>query len=141
MNVAVPGLILWGLFAPGFVLIFILKYRQHLKDKDMLTRFGFLFLGYKSHLYYWEFIIIYRKIVIVLISVFLSTVSNAVQGQAAFLVLVVAFYFHSVYMPFEIEKLNKLEQMSILTAATTIYCGLIYLTGDISEEIKLSLFV
>ena len=44
-------------------------------------------------------------------------------------------------MPFEIEKLNKLEQMSILTAATTIYCGLIYLTGDISEEIKLSLFV
>ena len=78
VNVAVPGLILWGLFAPGFVLLFILKYRKNLQEKAMITRFGFLLLGYKSDLYYWEFIIIYRKIVIVLISVFLSTVSNAV---------------------------------------------------------------
>ena len=78
LNVAVPGLILWGFFAPGFVLMLILKYRHNLRDKDMVTKFGFLLLGYKSHLYYWEFMIIYRKIVIVLISVFLSTVSNSV---------------------------------------------------------------
>ena len=45
-----------------------------------------------------------------------------------------------MYKPFEIEKLNKLEQMSILTAATTIYCGLLYLTGDMGEEIQLVLF-
>ena len=30
--------------------------------------------------------------------------------------------------------------MSILTAATTIYCGLLYLTGDMGEEIQLVLF-
>ena len=140
LYVAFPGLVLWGLFAPGFVLVFILKYRKYLKEADMLTRFGFLFLGYKSHLYYWEFVIIYRKIVIVMISVFLSTVSNAVQGQVAFLVLITAFYFHSVYMPFETEKLNKLEQMSILTSAITIYCGLLYLTGDMGEGMKIFLF-
>ena len=140
MAVAVPGLILWGLCAPGIVLIFILKNRQNLTDKANKIRFGFLFHGYKSHLFYWEFIIIYRKIGIVLISVFLSTVSHAVQGQAAFLVLIVSFYVQSVYRPFEVEKLNKLEQMSILTAATTIYCGLLYLTGDMGEGMKLFLF-
>ena len=107
----------------------------------MINRFGFLLKGYKPHLYFWEFVIMYRKIVIVLISVFLSTVSNAVQGLAALLVLFIAFYFHSVYRPFEIEKLNRLEQMSILTAATTIYCGLLYLTDDMGAGMKLFLFV
>ena len=38
------------------------------------------------------------------------------------------------------DKLNKLEQMSILTAATTIYCGLLYLTDDMGEGMKLILF-
>ena len=70
----------------------------------------------------------------------MSTVSNAVQGLAAFLVLIIAYYYHSVYRPFEIEKLNKLEQLSILTSATTIYSGLLYLTDDISEEMKIFIF-
>ena len=109
VHVALPGLILWGLFAPGFILGFILKYRHKLHENSMIKRFGFLLKGYKPHLFYWEFVIIYRKIVIVLISVFLSTVSNAVQGLAAFLVLIVAYHIHSVYRPFEIEKLNRLE--------------------------------
>ena len=141
VNFALPGLILWGLFAPGFVLIFILKNRQHLNDEGMRSRFGFLLLGYKSNLFFWEFIIIYRKIAIVLISVFLSTVSNSVQGQAAFLVLIIAFYIQSVYLPFQVDKLNKLEQMSILTAATTIYCGLWYMTEDMGAEMEILLFM
>ena len=39
-------------------------------------------------------------------------------------------------MSFKIAKLNRLEQMSILTAATTIYCGLLYLTERMGDEIR-----
>ena len=39
------------------------------------------------------------------------------------------------------QKLNKLEQMSILTSATTIYCGLLYLTNDVGTEMKIVLFI
>ena len=77
---------------------------------------------------------------IVLISVFLSTISNAVQGLVAFLMLCLAYYVQSVYKPFTIDKCNKLEELSILTGATTIYCGLLYLTGDIGEEVGILLF-
>ena len=31
--------------------------------------------------------------------------------------------------------------MSILTAATTIYCGLLFLTDDMGEEMKIILFI
>ena len=140
LNVALPGLIAWGLLAPGFVLIFILKNRKFLLEKAMKIRFGFLLMGYKPHLYYWEFVIIYRKIFIVFISVFLSPVSHAIQGLVACLILMIAYNVQSLYSPFTVNKLNKLESMSILTAATTIYCGLLYLTDDIGEGTKILLF-
>ena len=108
MYFALPGLLLWGILAPGIVLMIILKNHKHLDEDTMNSRFGFLLVGYKSRLYYWEFIIIYRKIFIVLISVFLSTVSNSIQGLAAILVLFIAFYFQS-YEPFTVPKLNRLE--------------------------------
>ena len=47
LNFALPGLFLWGLLAPGFVLIFILRNRAHLNDRVMDNRFGFLLQGYK----------------------------------------------------------------------------------------------
>ena len=132
---------LWGLLAPGFILFFILKNRKRLHEDSMKSKFGFLLLGYKPHLFYWEFIIVYRKIFVVLISVFLSTVSHSIQGLAAFLVLIIAYYISSVYSPFTVDRLNRLELKSILTAATTIFCGLLYLTNDIGEELKIFLFV
>ena len=46
-----------------------------------------------------------------------------------------------MYNPFVVAKLNKLEQTSILTAATTIYCGLYYLSEDLGEAMKIFLFV
>ena len=47
----------------------------------------------------------------------------------------------SLYKPFTIDKCNRLEELSILTGATTIYCGLLYLTGDMAEETKVILFL
>ena len=38
-------------------------------------------------------------------------------------------------------RLNRLEEVSILTAATTIYCGLLYLTDEIGEVTKMLLFI
>ena len=58
--------------------MYIMKNRKHRDNDSMLKRFGFLIYGYKPNLYFWEFVIIYRKICMVLVSVFLSTVSNAV---------------------------------------------------------------
>ena len=86
-GLALPGLILWGIGLPLLAFIFIMKNRKHLEDDRVKARFQFLLVGYKPNLYYWEFVIMYRKMGIVLISVFLSTVGDGVQGLAAFLML------------------------------------------------------
>ena len=69
---------IWGLLAPAVVLLFIWKNHRQLNEDTMNTRFGFLILGYKPRFYFWEFVIMYRKIGVVLISVFLDTISDDV---------------------------------------------------------------
>jgi len=50
------------------------------KDKDELDtkvakeKFGFLYNGYKRHNYFWEIVVMYRKIFCIFIAVFLKKV-------------------------------------------------------------------
>ena len=39
-----------------------------------------------------------------------------------------------------VARLNRLEGMSILTSAVTLFCGNLYLTGDLNDEVKILLF-
>ena len=59
----------------------------------MKSTLGFLYLGYDDHRFYWEFVILYRKISIAFISVFLASISVDVQALAVMCVLLMSFYF------------------------------------------------
>ena len=55
---------------------YVLFKNRHRLDEDELKRpYGFLYLGYKYDKFYWEFIILYRKIAMIFISVFMSSFS------------------------------------------------------------------
>lgn len=72
-GVALPAIVIWGLGIPffGFFLVFV--NRRNLSRFDVKSKYGFLYNGYKQHgAYFWEFIIMYRKIVIIFISVFMA---------------------------------------------------------------------
>ena len=87
--VAFPAIGLWVLGIPLFSWFLLYKNKEILKllnkkeitEEENLqiinlkTKYGFLFSGYKGDAYFWETIITYRKIAIIMASVFLSTVS------------------------------------------------------------------
>jgi len=104
-------------------------------------KYGFLFLGYKSSTYYWEFIIMYRKLSIAFVSVFLDSVSTTVQGLVAFMILMICLSLQNHYKPYTHVNLNRLEVYSIITAGTTMYCGLFYLTKSLDEAWNVILFL
>ena len=139
--VGLPGLLAWGIGIPAATLFVLVKFRKRLEEQNVKTAMGFLYLGYVSEKYYWEFMILYRKIAIAFISVFLVSVSIEVQALTAFLVFMFAFYFQTTKQPFINKSLNKLEISSIMVAGVTIYCGLYYLSGHIGEVTKLVMFV
>jgi hypothetical protein len=96
LAVSLPSLIVWGIGMPTLA-IFLL--RRHyitntLLEVDSLSIFGFLYNGYRISCYYWEIIILYRKVMITFILVFLSMVSIEIQALVALAVMVAAFIVH-----------------------------------------------
>jgi len=141
LTVALPSILIWGIGVPALCLLVITSERKRFHEVETKIKYGFLINGYKQTEYYWEFVILYRKIVIISISVFLAQISVAIQALAIMGVLVLMVVLQKKHQPYFKKSLNKAEMRSILVAAVTIYCGLYYLTEDLDEVSKTLLFV
>jgi len=69
---ALPCIVVWGLGIPMFALVLLMRVRDTLDTVESREKFGFLYRGYRKSFYYWEIVIMYRKIALIIISVFLS---------------------------------------------------------------------
>jgi hypothetical protein len=70
-TVAAPSIVVWGLGIPFFALILMHRERHHLDRVETKEKFGFLYAGYTQSLFFWEIVIMYRKIGMIFISVFI----------------------------------------------------------------------
>jgi len=141
MAVALPSIILWGILTPTSALILLVRYRKFLDDLNVRIRFGFIYTGYLAQKYYWEFVILYRKVLIIVFAVFFTNISIPVQALCVMLVLIIAFILQMQKSPYLTPTLNDLELRGILTGTLTIYCGLFFLTSGLDSDTKLVLFV
>lgn len=66
---AIPGIIVWGLGIPFFAFMLLTGVKNKLKTSEVREKFGFLYRGYKHEFYYWESIIMYRKITMIVIAI------------------------------------------------------------------------
>ena len=141
LAVALPSILVWGVGTPSVMLYAVYKKRRYLFKEDNKLRFGFLFNGYKTSKFYWEFVVLYRKIAVICLAVFFSTISVQIQALTCLLVLIVSLYSQVQLKPFISKQLNQLENSAVFTATITIYCGIYYLTGDLDEYSKVLFFV
>lgn len=141
LTVALPSIIIWGVGVPSIILGYLVRKREVLNDIKLRCRFGFFYNGFRSSYFYWEFLILYRKIIIVSLLVFLGNESIAVQALTMLILLLVFFLLQYWKSPYKNDALNRMELKAIFVAGVTIYCGLYYLTKDINEYLKVFLFV
>ena len=113
--IAVPSLFIWGLGIPIFANIVLYKHRKELDVLEIREKYGFLYNGYKKKYFYWESVNMYRKIIIILISVFLKLFGVITQALVVFLVLIVFLFLNIKLLPFTFKSLNDMEILSIMT--------------------------
>lgn len=140
LTISLPGVLLWGFGVPFMVLVIMIKRFRFLNKDTNKVIFGFIFNGYKQKKFFWEFVILYRKILIICVSVFMSTVSNTIQALTIVILLICALYFQYSQHPYVHKQLNYMDIEALLTATLTLYCGLYYLSNDLNEYIKTGLF-
>ena len=70
-GVGVPIIIFWSIGIPLFGVIFILKNRKNLHEDHFSSKYLILYQGLKPNRAYWEMINIIRKVVLLMINVFI----------------------------------------------------------------------
>jgi hypothetical protein len=141
LAVVLPVLVIWGLLVPLLVLLYLSRRRRELSEINTKLRFGFLYNGFKRSKFYWEFVIMFRKILIICIVVFIGNQSIPVQALTLVLLLLNFLILQHLTRPYASNELNQMELRSIFVASVTIFCGLYYLTGDLGEIAKVLFFL
>ena len=70
----------------------------------------------------------YRKILIIFISVFLATYGVITQALVVFVVLIAFLLLNMKLHPFSLKVFNDMENISLSTSMITIYCALFYIS-------------
>ena len=135
------ALVLYGLGFPLKACLVLWHYRHRLYEPLPKTM-HFLYNGYR--LYYWEFVILSRKIAVVSMSVFLFRQSSVrYQAIAVSWLLQAYFILHLKLAPFDVQTVygrmcDRLEWMGLLSTLITINAGVVF--GTTQDDYELSDF-
>ena len=141
LSLALPCLVVWVLLLPAVTLVYLCTHRSKLDALESKFKFGFLVNGYSRSAFYWEFVILYRKVAVVCFSVFLSTKATDIQAHSLLVVLLVAYLLHRSVQPYTTKQLNQLESRGILVSTVTIYSGMYFISPGISASTVLTLCI
>ena len=138
LAVGIPMLCLWILGIPSMAMLVLRSRRDKLFVPFSQTRYryGILYNGYSPERYWYEFVILMRKVCFVFVAMTSFSSGLLIQTYLGTGLLVFAIYLHIVMQPFGVpgtdtyrerqgELLNRLELMSMFSALTTLWAGLL----------------
>lgn len=97
--------------------------------KQIKMRYGLLFLGTQPQFYFWEVIILIRKLLVIFASNFLASVSEIIQCLSIILVVIANMMYAIRYRPFQSDLGNYTNLFSQVVQLIRIYCGIYYITA------------
>ncbi|CDW90561.1 UNKNOWN [Stylonychia lemnae] len=130
MMVSLTSIIVWGLGIPIFAMLLLFIERKNLQKLDTKQKYGFLFNGYRKEFYYWEGVIMYRKIALIFIQVFIGSFGLLVQALSVLLFLILGIVINLKLKPLSTVALNNIELISLLASNITIYIGIFYIMNS-----------
>ena len=135
--VGLPGVIGYVIGTPLLTFYVLYKRRHKLtisgpSGDETRKTYGFIYLGYS--LYYWEVVIMTRKVSMVIVAVFGLRATVQTQALMALLVVLLAGAAHIYAKPFDIPILDRLELYGLITAFITLYFGMFFFTRDVEES-------
>jgi hypothetical protein len=122
--IALPMLIIWVIGLP-IAMFMVLK--LHTKDQhndEMRFRFGMLMEGYEDEYFYWESVIASRKALVMMISVFMATLSVDIQAYVGIAVVMAYMSLHIMWRPYNHKLLDQMETLALVTSFITLYAGI-----------------
>jgi hypothetical protein len=104
-------------------------------DEQTRMRLSFLYNGYEQKWYWWELVVVARKVLLVSLAVFFSDAPH-VQSLLAVLLVTGALMLHVYAAPFRNPTMTKMEFFSLATTFITFFCGQFLFIESLTDGAK-----
>lgn len=118
----VPVLILFSVLIPGLLFGLLNRSRLKLMEHKFRMQFGFLYKEYKQQSFYWEFVKMGEKLLIIYFLVYYQEFIK-IKGILVFLTIFIYFLAQKVIQPYLYHKFNQIDYLSSLICSLTIILG------------------
>ena len=98
----------------GFYLVH--KNRERLHEKSVLMRYRMLYQGLRTQVFYWEFINVLRKTILISLNVFLPESEAYLKALCAIGLLIVILSLQEKLKPYKEAVFNQIEYREIMTS-------------------------
>lgn len=122
---AIVFFILYGLVTPAAAGYVLWKERARLSATDFTLRYGFLTSRYRESTYFYELVVIAKKLAVSVAITFVSS-SPYIQAGAAVTVLLFAFVGHVHSQPYGCERHNRLESAASTVVEIILFFGIMF---------------
>lgn len=129
LAVALPSLLIWIVIIPPLCIVFLWFRRTNLEKESTQLVLGFVYSGFKNNFFFWEFVILYRKVLIILISVFMTSV-GAHQLSTAIMAVVFFLFLQIRLSPYIDANINATEVLSLIASFVTALCGFFFVSSE-----------
>eukprot|EP00741_Cyanophora_paradoxa_P012158 tig00020603_g11746.t1 len=133
-GIGAPAILLYGFGIPVAAFVVMYRNRHRLDDAGFKRKFSFLYRGYKQRCWYWESMVIVRKL---LVAVVVSVLDGRpqVQGLVGLGILLATLVARLKLAPWDSQLLDAVDFCGILAATITIYGGLFFYTPDFLGQV------
>lgn len=139
IGLGLPGMALYAVGIPAIAALAIYWKRDQLNDPVTRATLGFLYAGYREESWFWESVVMLRKVSIATVAVFLEPQGVAVQTYAALFIIFALTIVQLKVEPFDPVKapiLNHMELASLVASFVTFECGLFLVDDEASPTYK-----
>jgi len=111
---------------PLLAFVHLIKIRHDLETKENLETSGFLYIGLKPQTFYWEILLHFRKVLLIMLNVFLSAESPEFRALLGLLIMIIYLEVVQKVRPYQIDVMNRMEFKANLAGFFTFYVGLLF---------------
>ena len=132
--ISLPSLFVWGVMYQILNLSRILRYRKALDAENVRTRIGFLYNFYRKKYYYWEFVEIYKKYIIIFIITYWQVNPEIKSLIVLFLIYLLCVLLNR-FKPFITQEINNLSFFAHMVVIATLIFGLF--SFETNEDVQI----
>ena len=124
-----PSLIIWVIAPPAIAFAILFKNRNNLEDDSIKQYYLILYQGFTRKAFFWEFVNIFRKVIIIAVNTILSLISIVYRLMMCIILLIITERMQQRLKPYKAHENNDIEIKAIIAGTTVLLSGLVFEEG------------